>query len=130
SSVQGLPPGVRVSSLTDALRADGQLLEAHLGQHAPVEGSPFTALNLAQFRDGGLVAIGAGVDLENPVHLVFVATADAAGSVIHPRNPLVVGRGARASVVESYVTLAPEQTYWTNPVTEVSVAAGAWVEHT
>ena len=130
SSVQGLPPGVRVSSLAEAFRADGQLLESHLGRHAPVEGSPFTALNLAQFRDGGLVSIGAGVDLESPVHLVFVTTPDAAGTVVHPRNLLVVGRGARASVIESYVTLAAEQSYWTNAVTEVSVGAGAWVEHT
>jgi Fe-S cluster assembly protein SufD len=96
----------------------------------PAEGSPFTALNAAQFRDGGLVSIAAGVDLASPVHLVFVTTPDAAGTVIHPRNLVVVGRGARASVVESYVTLAPGQTYWTNPVTEVAVAAGGWLEHT
>jgi Fe-S cluster assembly protein SufD len=130
SSTPSLPEGVRASSLADALREDGRLLESHLGRHAPVEGSPFTALNAAQFRDGGLVSIAAGVDLASPVHLVFVTTPDAAGTVIHPRNLVVVGRGARASVVESYVTLAPGQTYWTNPVTEVAVAAGGWLEHT
>ncbi|HEX6104592.1 MAG TPA: Fe-S cluster assembly protein SufD [Gemmatimonadales bacterium] len=129
SSVGPLPAGVRVSSLAEALRADGRPLE-HLGRHAPVEGSSFTALNTALFRDGGLVSVPAGVDLPNPVHLVFVTTPDAAGTASHPRNLLVIGRGARLSVIESYVTLAPDQTYWTNPVTEVVAAAGSWVEHT
>jgi Fe-S cluster assembly protein SufD len=50
--------------------------------------------------------------------------------VAHPRNVVVVERGARASIIESYVTLAPGQAYWNNPVTEVAVAGGAWVEHT
>jgi Fe-S cluster assembly protein SufD len=65
-----------------------------------------------------------------PVHLVYVSTGDAAGAVAHPRNLIVVERGARAAVIESYVTLAPGETYWTNPVTEVSAGAGSWLEHT
>jgi Fe-S cluster assembly protein SufD len=130
SSIGPLPAGVRVSSLAEALRADGRLIETHLGRHAPIEGSPFTALNTAGFRDGGFVAVPAGADLASPVHLVFVTTPEAAGAVIHPRNLLLVGRGARASVIESYVTLAEGHTYWTNPVTEVVTEPGAWLEHT
>ena len=130
SSIGRLPDGVRVSSLAEALRADGPLLESHLGRHAPIEGSAFTALNTASFRDGGFVSVPAGIDLANPVHLIFVTTPDAAGAAIHPRNLLLVARGARASVVESYVTLAGEHAYWTNPVTEVATGAGSWLEHT
>jgi Fe-S cluster assembly protein SufD len=130
SALGGLPAGVRVSSLSEALRGNGDLLQAHLGRHAPLEGSPFTALNTAFLADGGLVHVGAGVDLAAPVHLLFVASAGVEGAVAHPRNLVVVEHGARASIIESYVTLAPGQTYWTNPVTEVAVAAGAWVEHT
>jgi Fe-S cluster assembly protein SufD len=121
---------VRVGSLAEALRGNGELLPGHLARHAPVEGSPFTALNTAGFRDGGLVHVPAGLDLERPVHLVYVTTADAEGTAIHPRNLIVVERGAKASVIESYVTLAPGGVYWTNPVTEVSAAAGSWLEHT
>jgi Fe-S cluster assembly protein SufD len=130
SAVGPLPSGVRVMSLAEALRSDGALLHAHLTRHAPVEGSPFTALNTAFLAEGGVVHVAAGVDLAAPVHLLFVTTAEAGGSVAHPRNVIVVERGARASIIESYVTLAPGQSYWTNPVTEVAVGAGAWVEHT
>ncbi len=130
SRVMELPRGVRVGSLAEALRRDDGVLEAHLARHAPVEGSPFTALNTAGFRDGGLVHVPAGLDLERPVHLVYVTTPDAQGTAIHPRNLIVVERGARASVIESYVTLDPGGQYWTNPVTEVAAAAGSWLEHT
>jgi Fe-S cluster assembly protein SufD len=129
-SIASLPSGVTITSLADALRADLPLLRQHLSRHAPIEGSPFTAFNAAAFRDGGLVHVPAGHDLASPVHLVFVTTGEAAGAAIHPRNLIVVERGARASVIESYVTLADGQAYWTNPVTEVVAGAGAWLEHT
>jgi len=81
-------------------------------------------------RDGGLVNIMAGTEILSPIHLLFVATPEATGSVAHPRNLIVVERGARAAVVESYVTLSPDGSYWTNPVTEVSLGESAWLEHT
>jgi Fe-S cluster assembly protein SufD len=130
SSIAQLPGGVTVTSLSHALRTDLPLLRSHLGQHAPADGSPFTAVNAAAFRDGGVVHVPAGHDLAGPVHLVFITTAEGAGAALHPRNLIVVERGARASVIESYVTLAEGATYWTNPVTEVSAAAGSWLEHT
>jgi Fe-S cluster assembly protein SufD len=130
SRVSALPPGVRVGSLAEALRVGGDPLPDHLARHAPVQGSPFTALNTASFRDGGLLYLPAGLDLERPVHFVHVTTSAAEGTAIHPRNLIVLERGARASVVESYVTLAPDSVYWTNPVSEVAAAEGSWLEHT
>ena len=134
SALDALPEGVVVASLADALGRDGHpagaALEAHLGRHATVETTPFAALNAARFGDGAVVLVPAGVELERAVHLVCVTTAAAAGAAVHTRNLLVVGRAARASVVESYVTLAPEARSFTNVVTEVVVEAGAWLEHT
>ena len=130
SRVSVLPSGVRAGSLAEALRGNGRLLPDHLTRHAPVDGSPFTALNTAAFRDGGLLYVPAGLDLDRPVHFVFVTTAASEGTAIQPRNLIVVERGARAAVIESYVTLAPGGVYWANPVTEVAAAEGSWLEHT
>ncbi len=129
SSSGNLPEAVLATSLAEALRNGGDLLQRHLGRYARIEQSPFTALNTAFLRDGGLVYVPAGMDLPLPVHLVFVTTADIAGAVIHPRNLIVVERNARASIIESYVTLAPGAKYWTNPVTEVWTGPNSWVEH-
>jgi Fe-S cluster assembly protein SufD len=130
SSTGELAPGVRVGSLAEALRADGKLLEQHLARHASIESSPFTALSTASMRDGGFLHVPANTDLSRPVHLVFVSTREAAGSVSHPRNLLVIEGGARASVIESYVSLADGASYWTNAVTEVVAGANSWIEHT
>jgi Fe-S cluster assembly protein SufD len=134
SSAGSLPPGgVVVTSLAEALRTGGvgaDLLEGHLARHARIEESPFTALNTAFLRDGGLIHVAADVELPVPINLVFVTTAEAAGTVTHPRNLIVIERNARASLVESYVTLAPGARYWTNPVTEVWTGPNSWLEHT
>ncbi len=125
-----LPEGVLVTTLGEALRNGGELLQRHVGRYARVEENPFTALNTAFLREGGLIHVPAGVDLAVPVNLVYVTTPDAAGTVSHPRNLIVLERNARASVVESYVTLAPDARYWTNPVTEIRTGPNSWMEHT
>jgi Fe-S cluster assembly protein SufD len=125
-----LPGGVRLTTLADAARQEDEVVRAHLARHAPIDESPFTALNTAFLADGALVHVPAGVELEQPVHLLYVTTPEAAGTVTHPRNLIVVGRQARASVVESYLTLAPGAAYLTNPVTEVLSGENAWTEHT
>ena len=130
SSVGNLAPGVRVGSLAEALPADGVTLERHLARHAPIAGSPFTALSTAFMRDGGFLHVPANTDLAGPVHLVFVSTPDATGAVTHPRNLIIIDQGSRASVIESYVTLAPGSVYWTNAVTEVVAGPNSWLEHT
>jgi Fe-S cluster assembly protein SufD len=128
SSAGALGSGVRVGSLFDTVT--DSVLEKHLARLAPVEASAFTALSTAFMRDGGLVYVPANTDLVRPVHLVFVSTAEAGGSVTHPRNLIVVGAGSRASIIESYVTLAEGTSYWTNAVTEVLAGANSWIEHT
>jgi Fe-S cluster assembly protein SufD len=116
-----LDGGVVVESLAEALRRDPALLGL-------TRGTPFAELNAAFARDGALIRVPAGVSLLDPIHLLFIATADAQGAATHPRNVLHVGRGARAQLVESYVSLGGAS-YFTNVVTEVVVAEGAWVEH-
>jgi Fe-S cluster assembly protein SufD len=130
SSTATLAEGVRAGSLAEFLRSDGALLRKHLARHAPIESSAFTALSTAFMRDGGFLHVPANTDLTRPVHLVFVSTREAAGSVTHPRNLIVVEQGAKASVIESYVTLAEGTSYWTNAVTEVVAGANSWIEHT
>jgi Fe-S cluster assembly protein SufD len=48
--------------------------------------------------------------------------------MMHPRNLILVGRNAKATVIESYVALA-DVSYFTNAVTEVSVDEGATLRH-
>jgi Fe-S cluster assembly protein SufD len=130
SSPAALSDGARVGSLSDAIDAGDRHVVEHLGRHAPVAGSPFTALSTAFMREGAVVSVLANRDVPSPVHLLFATTREAAGTVTHPRTLIVVEPGARVSLIESYVSLAPGVTYWTNPVTEVVAGSNSWIEHT
>ncbi len=127
SSLSGLPEGVLVGGLAGALAEHGDLVRSHLSRHADTAGNSFTALNAAFMQDGAFVYVPTDVDLAQPVQLVFVTTAADAPSVSHPRNLVIVGRGSRMSLVETYLGIAGS-TYWTNAVTEVVVGENAVVD--
>ncbi|MEE9229847.1 MAG: Fe-S cluster assembly protein SufD [Acidobacteriota bacterium] len=122
-----LPAGVRVESLAAALGNGSLDLEPHLGRHVETSGHPFAALNTAFLDDGALVFIPAGVDLQEPIQIVF-ATTQAEPAVTYPRVLIVGEKNSRASIVESYVGLG-DQAYFTNAVTEIVVQDNATLEH-
>ena len=121
--------GATVETLAEAMARDPELARRAIERPA-VPGQPsFVALNAAFVVDGTVIRVPAGVDLGDPIHLLHVSTPAAAGGVVSPRILLVVERGARAQVVETYAGIGDAATF-TNAVTHVEVAAGAWVEHT
>ncbi|MBK8247963.1 MAG: Fe-S cluster assembly protein SufD [Gemmatimonadetes bacterium] len=130
SRAAGLPDGVRLMSLASAWREEPTLVEQHLGRHARFDEQAlaFTALNTAWMQDGAYLSVPADVTVAQPIHLLFLADANAAGGMAHPRNLLVLGRHARVTVVEQYVT-TDNARYLTNSVTEASVGDGATLTH-
>jgi Fe-S cluster assembly protein SufD len=128
STFAAAPAGVTVRNLAGAFAAHADLLRTHLGQYAALEQSGFTALNTAFVKDGLFVHVPAGADAGAPVHAVFVTDGRADGAATHPRNLILVERGGRAAVIESYVGLGGGA-YFTNAVTEAVVEHGAFLEH-
>ena len=128
SSLLLLPSGVRVGSLADAIDEGVPDVEAHLGRHAAPDVTPFAALNAALCVDGAFIRVPAGVVMPAPVHVLHVVTGRARDGVIAPRTLVIVEREARASVIESFITLA-DVSYFTNACSEAVVGAGAWLEH-
>ena len=121
SSPGSLPAGVVATSLSEALRNGGDVLQRHFAKYARIEENPFTALNTALFRDGGFVHVSPGVDLPVAINLVFVSTADAAGTVTHPRNLIVVERSRREAPISFW-----EYFRVGAPLTVVTIAFGSW----
>ena len=126
SRLSGLPNGVRIEPFSAALVSSPDLIQKHLGYYAKYDTAGFTALSTAFLRDGALVHIGAGVEWDHPIQIVFAASG-AEGIAVHPRCLVVVERGARAVVQELYV--GPGGKYFTNAVTELVVAEGARLDH-
>jgi len=124
------PDGLRLGSLKSTLERDPAFAERHLGRYASIDASPFAALNTAFFSDGALIHVAPGTRIERPIELVFVtATLGASTALVtYPRVLIVLETGAKATVLEHYVTLTDE-VYWTNAVSEVAVADAAELEY-
>ena len=128
SSDGAASPGVTVLPFARALDEMGELVRDHLGAVTSYEQNAFTALNTALHTDGAVIHIGRDMAASAPIHLLFASDANLAKGAAHPRVLIVAERHSKATVVESYVSLG-EATYFTNAVTEISLAEGATVEH-
>ena len=134
SDVGDLPRGVRVMGLGEAVRAEPQVVQAHLGHHADSDEEAFTALNTAFAEDGVFVHVARNVQAVEPIHALFLSTAGEVGGagerprVTHPRNLIIAEEGAEATVIEHYVA-AEDGVYLSNTVTELAAAANARLHH-
>ncbi|MCI0330410.1 MAG: Fe-S cluster assembly protein SufD [candidate division Zixibacteria bacterium] len=128
SSISGLPKGVLVKSLGEALKENPELVEPYLGKYARLDDSIFAALGTAFLQDGAFVYLPTGVVLEKPAHLLFVSTAEKEATVVHPRILVVAEAGSRGTVIENHFGKSG-QPYFSNVVTEIVVGEEASVEH-
>src|SRR5215470_1870209 len=127
SNLTALPNGCAVSNLDEIPHEHGAVARDHLAAYADYRDATFTALNTASIGDGAFVYIPEGKVVETPIHLLFISTAEEP-VVSHPRVLIVVGAGAIATVIESYVAL-DDDVYFTNAVTEVVAKEGAVINH-
>jgi Fe-S cluster assembly protein SufD len=123
-----LPAGIRAESLAAALKRDEASVLPLLGSLASTKGNAFTALQAAFLMDGAFIDVPAGVRLDVPVELLFIAVPGTQPVAIQPRNIIRVGQGARLSVVETYAGL-PGGAYMTNVVSEIIVGDNGVLEH-
>ncbi|MSQ97030.1 MAG: Fe-S cluster assembly protein SufD [Gemmataceae bacterium] len=113
--------GLQVGSLADA----GANV-ALLAQIAADKDNAFTAMNTSFLCDGAYVVISDGQVVEQPIEIVYLSRSTDKPIVSHPRTLIVVGKNAQATVVERY---QGDGAYFTNAVTEISLAEGAVLDH-
>jgi Fe-S cluster assembly protein SufD len=128
SSIRPQPEGVKIGSLAAALKTDSALVEKQLGRHAHDEAGAFAALNTAFFQDGAFIYVPAGKTVAEPVHLLYITTADNPGTTTFPRNLIVAEKSSRVTVIESHVAGGPGA-YFTDAVSEMVIGENAVVEH-
>ena len=128
SYLSSLPNGVTIGDLSEAMQSSPELVQQHLARYADYESNAFTALNTAFVHEGAFVHILKGVQVENPIRLLFLTTSENEETVAHPRVLIVAGEDSKATVIEAYKGVSDGQ-YFTNAVTEVLVGAGARMEY-
>jgi Fe-S cluster assembly protein SufD len=119
---------VRIENLSAALAKDSALIEKHLGKYAHTASNTFAALNQAFFTDGAFIFVPAGVEVAEPVQLIYISSAKQNGETILPRNLVIAEANSKLTVVESYISTG-NVAYFTNAVTEILAGESARVEH-
>jgi Fe-S cluster assembly protein SufD len=115
-----------------AARELGEVLRSEPERWAPLLGSlaapglrKLVALNTARFREGSLVHVARGEQLEEPVR---IRHGVGEGEAAFPRTLVVLEEGASATILEEWVS--PESARGLLvPVTEVVVGRGAKLTH-
>lgn len=126
SDLAGLPEGVMLVSVAEALQGCPQRVESAFHKIAGKEHHGFIDFTTAYFRDGLFLHVPAGQVLTKPVQVLHVSTRDEGLAVL--RHLIVVDRNAAAQVVETYVG-AEGTGYLTAAVTEISLGENAGLEH-
>jgi Fe-S cluster assembly protein SufD len=128
--IRGLPRGVTAGLLSGQKLNNGSELMhnawEHLATCAAFETSAFVALNTAFLAEALCLDIAREAVVDEPIHIVHVTVPGRAPVVSHPRTLIVVGEFARCTLVETYVGTGE---YFSNPVSEIVVGAGACVDH-
>lgn len=123
-----MPEGVQLMSLAAAMSQHQDLVEPYLGRLADDDDDAFGALNTAMANDGLFLFVPPGASVDQPIHVLHIATPSQQPALTCPRHLIIAGQGAALTVVEDYVA-THGGVYLTNAVTEIAVASNADVTH-
>ncbi|MBI5711044.1 MAG: Fe-S cluster assembly protein SufD [Candidatus Eisenbacteria bacterium] len=115
--------GVILCSMERALREHADKLEGRLGALIETGHDRFTALHHAARAGGAFVWVPDGVEAELPIQLL--QWLDGPGLATTPGTVIVLGRGARATVVEELLSASAEGASFHDGGTEVFVGEDA-----
>jgi Fe-S cluster assembly protein SufD len=129
------PKGVIFMPLREALEEHEELVmhyldKVHLldGKLGTTNDERFRWLNTAYLSEGAFLYVPKETALEHPLHVLYASRADHGPFAAYPRTLIVMEEGAEAKVLESYIGLGGR--YFTNAVTEISMARNSHLEHT
>jgi len=125
SDLAALGEGVSVKPLRDVLENGANPAASDLLLTSVTD--PMLSLNAAMVTDGVLVTIADGKTLDRPIQVVHVATAS--GTAAYTRSHLQLGKGSRATLVESFVGAEGATAYQVNDAVILWIGDGAELSH-
>jgi len=128
SELAGLPAGVRVASLAEAIRQDDGFARAHLGRQLPPGEAAFLALNEGFLQDGLCLHLPARTRLPLPLHLIHLTSGATPAAATHVRHLIVAEAQAEFTLIETCAGLTDEASL-TSTVTELTLGDGAQCDY-
>lgn len=119
SDMKALAAEAGFRTLRETLEKDAGLLET-------ASTDAVIALNAAMATDGVVLSIADGAQLSAPIQIIHIATATSASAFT--RSQVAIGKGVRATIVESFVAAGAEA-YQVNDAVLVTAGDDADVAH-
>ncbi len=130
SDLSGINSEVFVGNLANLPEENYQKITELLAQQQGGE-EVFTALNTVGFTDVAIVWIPKNVQMENPLHLLFVSVNDGESSINQPRCLIIADKGSNVTIIEEFVSGEnTDISSFTNSVTEIWLGENTTVNHT
>jgi Fe-S cluster assembly protein SufD len=129
-----LVDGVFAADLSDlkalasevSFRTSRETLEKDAGLLKTASTDAVISLNAAMATDGVVLSIANGAQLSAPIQIIHIATAASASAFT--RSRVAIGKGVRATIVESFVAVGAKA-YQVNDAVIISVGDNADVAH-
>ncbi|MEA3276346.1 MAG: SufD family Fe-S cluster assembly protein [Pseudomonadota bacterium] len=128
SGLQDLPEGVRAAGLRTILEADPDAIADRLTEVAGDGANVFSALNTAGMDDGFVLLLDRDAVVDRPIEIIHLSVGMDEPRVAQPRHLVVLEEGARATLIERYVSLGAS-VYCTNSVLELSLGPDSGLTH-
>ena len=123
-----LPDGVQLECLGDALETQPDWIRERLVALGGEDASSLVQLNTALMDTGFMLRVEDGVRVETPIEIVFVGGLTDRPVAYSPRNLIVLGEGAQATVIKYHAGLGVGA-YFANSVTDIDIGPGARLNH-
>lgn len=127
STLEGLPEGVTVNALADALVSPREDLTRILSGPGVSADDSGLMLNTALMRDGVMVEIAEGTELEAPLTIVSLVSG-LEEQAVYSRSVVLAGKGAKATIVEISEAAGPKAAQ-INGAFVIETGDGSEVQH-
>jgi Fe-S cluster assembly protein SufD len=128
SRLDGIPEGLSLQPLSEALRGDVEPLRFALSRYYREPGDAFARINASMAVDGVVLQVAANARIEVPVQLTFVGAAGETEMAWHARNLIELGEGAELVVFEHHLG-SGEPSQLSTLVCDVELGEGAKLHH-
>ena len=129
SNLGKLSKGIKIISFTQALKEDSASLQKLLNKYAPKQDPSFVALNSAMASEGYLIKIDDKTISSQLIHLIHVVSPTAQMTCSFPRYLVTIGKSSEATLLESYLSLSNETTYFSSPLIDIWIDSNSTLHY-
>ena len=119
---------IKITSLSEAFRADKEVIRKYFDKVSQSEADPFAAMNTAFWQEGIFIHVSENSKVERPILFLHISDANQEQVITHSRLLLVVEKGSSLSVIEKFDSVGSNPIFQTL-TEEIIVKENAQLEY-